>query len=364
VSAVIVIGLVVMWAVVLIPMWLRRHDETEESRSVDRFTTAMHTLSRREAKEAKQAVAAERYGLMPHRARNLEVHVSGASAPASRVRVPATAAQRRRRTLAGLLLATVVFLVLAVATGSLFGWAAQIVCDLAVAAFVAHLRRMAVASASARRRRPVVARPAAAARMAEAAPAYEYDEYEFEERVAVRRYASEQAAAYDAPYDDAYSDRYDEPVYAHAGADAPRAAVGGVFDQTEPAEFDDDAYAPVSAAAAVFDQDVDFAPAPVAEERQSFIDAGAQLGRRDELVYEEPVYEESAAFAPAPPVGGSPWEPVPVPRPTYTMKPAAPPRRRRAELDEPLLPPVETAAEAGSPDELEEILDRRWAVND
>jgi hypothetical protein len=31
---------------------------------------------------------------------------------------------------------------------------------------------------------------------------------------------------------------------------------------------------------------------------------------------------------------------------------------------EPLLPPVETAAELDPADELEEILDRRWAVND
>ena len=41
---VIIIGL---WAVVLVPMWLRNHDATVESKSVDRFSTAMRTLSRR-----------------------------------------------------------------------------------------------------------------------------------------------------------------------------------------------------------------------------------------------------------------------------------------------------------------------------
>ena len=41
-----------------------------------------------------------------------------------------------------------------------------------------------------------------------------------------------------------------------------------------------------------------------------------------------------------------------------------PRRRRRVEIDEPLLPPVETPAEMDTADDLEEILDRRWAVND
>src|SRR6202012_974682 len=47
-TVVIFLLIVLMWAVVLIPMWLRRHDEVEESRSLDRFSTAMHTLSRRD----------------------------------------------------------------------------------------------------------------------------------------------------------------------------------------------------------------------------------------------------------------------------------------------------------------------------
>ena len=46
-------------------------------------------------------------------------------------------------------------------------------------------------------------------------------------------------------------------------------------------------------------------------------------------------------------------------------KPVAPPRPKRAPMfDEPLLPPIETAAELDPVDDLEEILDRRWAVND
>jgi hypothetical protein len=352
VSAVIIIGLVVMWAVVLIPMWLRRHDETEETRSVDRFTTAMHTLSRREAREAreaKQAVAAERYGLMPHRARNVEVHVSGASAPRQRLNAPLTAAQRRRRTLTGLLLATVVFLIAAAATSSVLVWVLQVMCDLALGAFVVHLRRMAISSAAARRRRPAPRREVADSYV-EPAPV----DAHYEERVAVRRYASEQIreATYGAPIAD------DPDYYEAAAYDAASSSSDAVFDQTVI-----DEYAARAAVGDVFDQDAVFdqaepEPAPV-ENQPSFIEAGVQPAWRGAAVRDEP---EQAA-APAAP-SSTPWEPVPVPRPTYTMKPAAPPRRRRAEIDEPLLPPVETAAEMQSADELEEILDRRWAVND
>src|SRR5207248_6371326 len=76
VSAVILAVIVVMWAVVLVPMWLRRHDAATESRSVDRFSTAMRILSRRPA-----ATPGSRYVVMPQREASVSVHVSGASAP-------------------------------------------------------------------------------------------------------------------------------------------------------------------------------------------------------------------------------------------------------------------------------------------
>src|SRR5690242_9536459 len=96
-----------MWAVVLVPMWLRRHDDKVESRSVDRFSTAMRTLSRR-----SHATPGRRYVVMPRREGGaLSVHVSGAFAPAAAARRDsASAAQRRasmvvrrRRTFLGLL---------------------------------------------------------------------------------------------------------------------------------------------------------------------------------------------------------------------------------------------------------------------
>ena len=39
-----------MWAAVLIPIWLRRHDDAAENRSADRYSQAMRTLSRRPAR--------------------------------------------------------------------------------------------------------------------------------------------------------------------------------------------------------------------------------------------------------------------------------------------------------------------------
>jgi hypothetical protein len=313
VSPVIILGLVLMWACVLVPMWLRRHDEAQETRSVDRFSTAMHTLSRQDAR------AAQHYVVMPHRARSLDVHVSGASAeddaspeapvvrrrhhrslPVRLVRAvfilaggilgalvgvvrflgsrlvgvmragaqravhrqrrerrQISAATRRRRTLFGLLLAAVVTLVLAVVAGGVLLWSLQVAVDLAIVGFVRHLRRQVQRAAAVARQR----------RRAAAAPA---DVPEVEVEVAVEV----------APVPDVV------PVVAQAAA----------------------------------------------------VDDGS-------------------------------WEPVPVPRPTYTMKPPAPARPPRsaeyADYSEPIVPAV-----ADDRDELEdtadlgEILDQRWAVND
>src|SRR3954451_6556595 len=121
VSAVIYAAIVVMWGVVLVPMWLRRHDAATESRSAERFSTAMRTLSRR-----THATPGRRYVVMPRReAGALSVHVSGASAAR---RPPARSARsqpagrrsivaRRRRAL--LALAGVVLLTFALAVAGI-----------------------------------------------------------------------------------------------------------------------------------------------------------------------------------------------------------------------------------------------------
>lgn len=338
----ILLGLVVMWAVVLVPMWLRRHDELEESRSVDRFTTAMHTLSRREAPADK------RYVVMPHRSRSLEIHVSGASADARRVRrrLPAavrralaarsaraagrvvTPAARRRRTLIGLLVATVLTFVLAVVIGGVAVWALQIVVDACLAAFVAQLRNRARRASAVRPvRRPIVpvvpVVPAVAPRPAPwAAP--EFADVERFEPVAVS-------------------------VAAAAGPPE------SLFDQIAVADVDDTAHVAHRLDDAALD-DPTFEAERVAAYQPAAPDPVADMPASDPLAEPEIGVDGE--------IGARPWEPVPVPRPAYATKPTAPARTRRAPIAEPMPPPVDNPAERDPADDLEEILDRRWAVND
>ncbi|HTW20366.1 MAG TPA: hypothetical protein VME70_09170, partial [Mycobacteriales bacterium] len=130
-----------------------------------------------------------------------------------------------------------------------------------------------------------------------------------------------------------------------------------VFDQT--AVFDDD-HPTVEIdryAEPVFDQTAE----PV-ESRRSAEPADG------ELFFDLDTPQAPAAQAvtpePEPGIGGAEWDPVPVPPPTYVNKPTAPARRARPPIFEPLLPPAETPEELDPVDNLEEILDRRWAVND
>jgi hypothetical protein len=64
---------------------------------------------------------------------------------------------------------------------------------------------------------------------------------------------------------------------------------------------------------------------------------------------------------------GETWEPVPVPRPTYTMKPPAPAYEADPTYAPPVYEPAQPAAAYDGEDtetDLDEILERRWAVND
>ncbi|HET6910473.1 MAG TPA: hypothetical protein VFH54_14135 [Mycobacteriales bacterium] len=275
-SAVILAVIVVMWAVVLVPMWLRRHDAAQESRSVDRFSTAMRVLSRRNSPD-------RRYVLMPRRERVADVHVSGAAAtrrpaprpataaPPARPKRRASLAARRRRLLLGLAGLTALTFVLMLA--GVVSWPFQFVVDLVLVAFVVHLRNQAkrTAAAARQRRRPAVA---------PGAPA--------------------------------------------VPAPSPRRA------PVPPVP----AYASAPAAPASYDEQVTQA-------------AVAATGTEDGS-------------------GSDAWDPVPVPPPTYTMKPKAPPRRTwtpagAEATDEPAAAAPQPGADT---DELEGILEHRWAVND
>jgi hypothetical protein len=277
VSAVIYAAIVVMWAVVLVPMWLRRHDAATESRSVERFSTAMRTLSRR-----SHATPGRRYVVMPRRqAGSVSIHVSGAAvastAVAARNGRPTGAAAaartsmiRRRRRSTFVLLGLVTLTGLLALTGML-PWLLQLALDLVLVAFVVHLRtqaRRAAAMTRQRRRSTVAAaRPAAPARAARSAPA------------------------------------------AQTTVEAPQ---------------------PVSPAASV---DVTWSDA-----------AASATAVEAEILVEET------------------WLPVPVPPPTYTLKPPAPSPAAAAydlEATEEMATVVDEV-----PTELDEILERRRAVND
>lgn len=58
----IYVAIIALWAIVLVPMWLRRHDQASEMRGVDRFNNAMRSLRRRNA-----------HALEFSRSRNVEV---------------------------------------------------------------------------------------------------------------------------------------------------------------------------------------------------------------------------------------------------------------------------------------------------
>lgn len=285
-SAVILAVIVIMWAVVLVPMWLRRHDTATESRSVDRFSTAMRVLSRRAPGGPDR-----RYVLMPKRESNASVHVSGASAhrrpptrptpaaPPARPKTRPSLAVRRRRALLAIGGVTLLSFLLA-ATG-VIGWPLQLVVDLILVAFVVHLRTQAKRAAAVTRQR----------RRAAVAPA----------------------------------------ARASRPATAPAAA----------------AYAPA-------------------------------IGPEERITAPMPAVAESASAEVAATGTDDRWEPVPVPRPTYTMKPKAPQRWTYVRPDAPAAPqpepePMPSVEEqpvvaeqvaAAEVSELDGILEHRWAVND
>jgi hypothetical protein len=125
-------GLIItVWVVVLLPMWLRRHDEVvEERRSVDRFSSAMRTLSGRNRSGEQREV------LMPAReAEPIEVDGRLPTIAGARARL----AGRRRRTFAvllGLLLVTAGVALM----GQIPLWSIAIPGVLALA-FLIHMRR-------------------------------------------------------------------------------------------------------------------------------------------------------------------------------------------------------------------------------
>lgn len=126
------IVLVVMWLVVLVPMFVRRGDDRAELRSMDRFATAMRVLSRR----------APGSGGVAGRRRYATAAPASYADGASPVRTAARALmmRRRRRTLAVLSTTALIGLPAAMLVSSWL-WIVQVPAALLFAGYVVWLRQ-------------------------------------------------------------------------------------------------------------------------------------------------------------------------------------------------------------------------------
>ncbi|HEY5051162.1 MAG TPA: hypothetical protein VII50_09680, partial [Acidothermaceae bacterium] len=184
-SSLIVLGIVGIWILVLVPMWLNRHDADSASRSMDTFSTAMRVLSRRGPSRGRFArsaradrIADGQYLVMPRDNRGVTVDnqtdtSTGQRLP--RLRVPlhlpsrrrsyatsgrAQVIARRRRIAVGFAV-----LVIGLALSAEFAhtsWWFELGACLALAGYLIHLRTEAIRTVEMRRRRLArVARAAA-----------------------------------------------------------------------------------------------------------------------------------------------------------------------------------------------------------
>ena len=135
-----VIGL---WALVLLPMWLKSHDQVDEGRQVDRFRKAMTQLSTSQVELVKQTT-------------HMQVQAKRAPAAGLAASTRPTAAARRRRVLAVLSVTQIVGSIAAVAGLGVF--AAAIPAGMIVSFLV--LARTQVRAEQARRHPAPVSTPA------------------------------------------------------------------------------------------------------------------------------------------------------------------------------------------------------------
>lgn len=172
-SSLIFVALFVAWAVYLIPMALRRHEEDASSRSVDGFSDRLRVLARRDAVSSTEAeLVATGQPEKPAAKPSEREEEPAAPTPAPRATRPASssaarrAAARRRRVFNLLLLAIVV--VAALAIGKVVAWAwlsapAGLMAAWLVACRLMVKRERAARSAQVRKRRTTLADEAFAA---------------------------------------------------------------------------------------------------------------------------------------------------------------------------------------------------------
>lgn len=181
-TGLIYVAIIAVWAIVLVPAWLRRHDHLDPERSVDRFSRSMQTLASRPTvlgiplpgtqpeSEARGYDDVEPEVLRVTRpvADRLGERVSGVAAQAggalgrSRSRVAGTSAAARRRIVLGVLAGALAVTGALVAAGILLPIALAVPGFLLVG-FVGLARHQVVQSqrraTSRAARRPVATRP-------------------------------------------------------------------------------------------------------------------------------------------------------------------------------------------------------------
>jgi len=188
-SSFIVLGIVAIWILVLVPMWLNRHDSESASRSMDSFSTAMRVLSRRTAARADR-----RYLVMRRDDWGVTVDNEPDTSTGRRpltlrlpvLRLPLIGGQRYSRPLSGrarvlarrrriALIFAVLTIGLAISAVVLHtSWWFELGAGVALAAYVVHLRTDAIRAAEMRRRRLVRTAREAAPRMSSRMVAGEY----------------------------------------------------------------------------------------------------------------------------------------------------------------------------------------------
>ena len=187
-SSLIVLGIVGIWILVLVPMWLNRHDADNASRSMDSFSTAMRVLSRR-----APARPDRRYVVMPRRDswgatvdNNPDATTHGRFGTRAGLRLPrltgrrsavpmggrpisgrARVLARRRRIALAFAVLTIGLAVSAFVVGT--SWWLEVAADLLLAGYLVHLRNEAIRVSDNRRRRM-----ARAARLASGSPSLDH----------------------------------------------------------------------------------------------------------------------------------------------------------------------------------------------
>jgi hypothetical protein len=105
-------AIVVVWAIVLVPLALRRHDQAARSHSIERFSSAMRVLARRGPASESGSIAVMPDGLaraaLAHHDTQLDSAASAVLLPRPSRRAMKAAAGRRRRVLTVLLTLTVI----------------------------------------------------------------------------------------------------------------------------------------------------------------------------------------------------------------------------------------------------------------